>query len=209
MSTSTTTNYGWTIPNDDELVKNGAAAIRTLGQAIDTTAASSFGGGLVHIETQDFTTVASVTFSNNVFTSDYLNYKIILNVTATTADADLYYRNTLSGTPATTSYYFGRFYIDTFSSGTSGLAVENNGPKIGFSRSAAGNYQIGSELTIYRPQIASETVVTAHSTTETGATAIGHWSVGNHTTATAYDSCTLGVLSGTFSGKAVLFGVKK
>jgi hypothetical protein len=34
---ATTTNYGWTTPNDTDLVKDGAAAIRTLGSSIDTT----------------------------------------------------------------------------------------------------------------------------------------------------------------------------
>ena len=34
---ATTTNYGWTTPDDTALVKDGAAAIRTLGTAIDTT----------------------------------------------------------------------------------------------------------------------------------------------------------------------------
>lgn len=34
---ATTTNYGWTTPNDTDLVKDGASAIRTLGSAIDTT----------------------------------------------------------------------------------------------------------------------------------------------------------------------------
>lgn len=34
---ASTTNYGWTTPNDTDLVKDGAAAIRTLGSSIDTT----------------------------------------------------------------------------------------------------------------------------------------------------------------------------
>jgi hypothetical protein len=34
---ATTTNYGWTTPNDTDLVKDGAAAIRTLGSSVDTT----------------------------------------------------------------------------------------------------------------------------------------------------------------------------
>jgi hypothetical protein len=34
---ATTTNYGWTTPDDTALVKDGAAAIRTLGTSIDTT----------------------------------------------------------------------------------------------------------------------------------------------------------------------------
>jgi hypothetical protein len=34
---ATTTNYGWTTPDDTALVKDGAAAIRTLGSSIDTS----------------------------------------------------------------------------------------------------------------------------------------------------------------------------
>ena len=34
---ATTTNYGWTTPDDSALVKDGAAAIRTLGTSVDTT----------------------------------------------------------------------------------------------------------------------------------------------------------------------------
>jgi hypothetical protein len=34
---ATTTNYGWVTPDDTALVKDGAAAIRTLGSSVDTT----------------------------------------------------------------------------------------------------------------------------------------------------------------------------
>jgi hypothetical protein len=34
---ATTTNYGWTTPDDTALVKDGAAAIRTLGSSVDST----------------------------------------------------------------------------------------------------------------------------------------------------------------------------
>jgi hypothetical protein len=34
---ATTTNYSWTTPDDTDLVKDGAAAIRTLGSSADTT----------------------------------------------------------------------------------------------------------------------------------------------------------------------------
>lgn len=34
---ATTTNYGWTTPDDTALVKDGASAIRSLGSSIDTT----------------------------------------------------------------------------------------------------------------------------------------------------------------------------
>jgi len=41
---ATTTNFGWTTPNDTDLVKDGAAAIRTLGSGIDTSLVDLKGG---------------------------------------------------------------------------------------------------------------------------------------------------------------------
>jgi hypothetical protein len=41
---ATTTNFNWSTPDDTSLVKDGAAAIRTLGSSIDTTMAELKGG---------------------------------------------------------------------------------------------------------------------------------------------------------------------
>lgn len=43
---ATTTNYGWTTPNDTDLVKDGAAAIRSLGTAIDSTVFTNAGAAI-------------------------------------------------------------------------------------------------------------------------------------------------------------------
>ena len=61
---TTTTNFGWDVPTSTDLVKNGATAISTLGQDIDTTMAELKGGttGQVLSKTSntdmDFTWVA-------------------------------------------------------------------------------------------------------------------------------------------------------
>ena len=39
-----TTNFNWETPDDTDLVKDGAAAIRTLGSAIDTSLVDLKGG---------------------------------------------------------------------------------------------------------------------------------------------------------------------
>ena len=39
-----TTNFGWTTPADTDLVKDGASAIRTLGNGIDTSFVDLKGG---------------------------------------------------------------------------------------------------------------------------------------------------------------------
>jgi hypothetical protein len=43
---ATTTNYSWTTPDDTALVKDGAAAIRSLGTAIDTTVFNNAGASI-------------------------------------------------------------------------------------------------------------------------------------------------------------------
>jgi hypothetical protein len=43
---ATTTNYSWTTPDDTDLVKDGAAAIRSLGTAIDTTVFNNAGAAI-------------------------------------------------------------------------------------------------------------------------------------------------------------------
>lgn len=54
---ATTTNFGWTTPDDTDLVKNGASAIRTLGSAIDTSALSFKGQILISTTTLSGSTV--------------------------------------------------------------------------------------------------------------------------------------------------------
>ena len=41
---ATTTNFGWETPDDTDLVKDGALAMRTLGNAIDTSLVDLKGG---------------------------------------------------------------------------------------------------------------------------------------------------------------------
>jgi hypothetical protein len=43
---ASTTNYGWTTPDDTSLVKDGAAAIRTLGSSIDSTVFANASAGI-------------------------------------------------------------------------------------------------------------------------------------------------------------------
>lgn len=61
---TTTTNYGFTIPQSSDLVRNGATAIATLGQNIDDfIAGSSATGKLFYIAGFDSTSTAQTTTS--------------------------------------------------------------------------------------------------------------------------------------------------
>jgi hypothetical protein len=66
---ATTTNYGWTTPDDLDLVKDGAAAIRTLGSSIDTSFVADQGDLLLGGASDIFEPLA-IGASATVLTSD-------------------------------------------------------------------------------------------------------------------------------------------
>jgi len=86
MST-TTTNFGWTIPSDTDLVKDGASAIRTLGQGIDTSMADLEGGTTGQILTKNSgTDMDFVWADNDIRVNSPLNAPLeVINVSATAA----------------------------------------------------------------------------------------------------------------------------
>ena len=61
----TTTNFGWTTPADTDLVKDGAAAIRTLGNGIDTSLLDLKGGTTGQILSKASNTDLDYTWINN------------------------------------------------------------------------------------------------------------------------------------------------
>jgi hypothetical protein len=66
---ATTTNYSWTTPDDTDLVKDGASAIRTLGSAIDTSFAADQGDLLLG-GTSDIFEPLAIGAATTVLTSD-------------------------------------------------------------------------------------------------------------------------------------------
>ena len=76
---TTTPNYGWTVPTSTDLVKDGATAIETLGDAIDASMNTALGtkkAGMVLLNTTSFSGVSSGSVSD-VFSATYENYRII------------------------------------------------------------------------------------------------------------------------------------
>ena len=123
---ATTPTYSWPIPDDTDLVKDGAEAIRDLGNAIDTTVDGLPGAGLVHIDTQSFSAVSAVNF-DDVFSADYFNYKIIFHATLSTS-ATVFLRFRTGGSNNTTANYSTRANL------------------LGVGASSALNYQNGTSI---------------------------------------------------------------
>ena len=109
---TTTPNYGWAVPTSTDLVKDGATAIETLGDAIDASMNTALGtkkAGMVLLNTTSFSAVASQSV-NDVFSATYDNYLILTNVTTTSAaDKSVSMRLRVSGADNSTANYFERY----------------------------------------------------------------------------------------------------
>jgi hypothetical protein len=157
---ATTTNYGWTTPDNTAYVKDGASAIRTLGSSVDTSLFNITSGknvGMVLLDSRSFTGASTVTV-DNIFTSAYRNYKVVITNTSLATSGALSLQFRAGGTTtAGTAYSFATRGLLSQAS-----AADNNGNGVA---SIQCNFIITSpgvgsnDLTIYSPQLATQTFV--------------------------------------------------
>ena len=219
---TTTTNFGWDIPQSTDLVKDGATAIAALGQDIDTalvdlkggttgqaltkasgtdldfTWAAVSAGALTKIRTESFTSVSAVNV-NSVFSATYKNYLLVAEVTNSSNDNDVRLRLRSSGTDATTNYTI----LGAISAGVSVSADNSTGS---FPVIRAGGTTMGfNNANIFSPFTASYT-----GWTSTSIGAAGYWASqsGRHTANSSYDGFSLFPSSGTITGTYTLYGME-
>ena len=195
---ATTTNYGWTTPDDTDLVKNGADAIRDLGSAIDTSMNTALGtkkAGLVLLNTTSFSAVASQSI-NDVFSATYTNYAILVDYT-TSGSVISSIRMRASGTDNTTANYQ-RQLLEATATTLAGERSTNQ-------TSAAIAYQPASrvqgEIKIFKPFLAANTTWTSVMGLQSDTTSV-RWSLitGGHTVASSFTGFTIFPTSGTMTG---------
>lgn len=204
---TTTPNYGWTVPTSTDLVKDGATAIETLGDAIDASMNTALGtkkAGMVLLNTTSFSAVASQSV-NNVFSATYDNYSIVLETTAS-AGSYINFRLRVGGVDASGANYSWGF-ISTTDGGTAyqlagSGATSSNILRVGTARNTC-------TFTICNPAIARTTIYSGNHSFNDGSTvAIGGAMGGLHAVSTAYDGFTL-INSGTITGTVSVYGYNK
>ena len=205
-----TTNYSFPTPADTDLVKNGADAIRDLGDAVDTAMNTALGtkkAGLVLLNTTSFSAVSSQSF-NDVFSATYTNYKIVLNINTSSVLTNVFFRYRVSGADNSTGNYYYMFNGYSHTGGAvpftaTGATQHNLGQK-------DGGTAMNSELNIYNP-FSSTVRSNISGSMTTGNTTVfytGAWG-GAFNSATSFTGFTLIGESGTLTGTVSIYGVNK
>jgi hypothetical protein len=203
-----TTNYSFPTPADTDLVKNGADAIRDLGDAVDTAMNTALGtkkAGMVLLNTTSFSAVASQSL-NNVFSATYENYRLVLRCTSSTNQA-VNFRLRASGSDnSTTNYDYQDISADNTSLSGSRSTSQTSGL---FAMAGAGSSSTHWNITtidITNPFEALKTSSIAH----------GNYAAGPllriitniHNVATSFDGITFFV-GGTITGSISVYGYNK
>ena len=200
---STTSAYGWNIPDNTDLVKDGALAIRTLGNAIDTSMNTALGtkkAGMVLLNTTSFTGVASQSI-NDVFSATYDSYRILVQVKSDTGSPDLTLRLRVSGTDASGA----NTYLYHRDGSLTTTSIDGDFSTTSFLMgSIDDNAQYPAEAIITRPFIAAQTGFHSSGGRYQVATNV----FGFHNQTTSYTGFTL-LAANNITGTVLTYGFNK
>lgn len=157
-------------------------------------------GGLVHIHTESFSAVSSVSI-DDVFTSDYQNYRVLI-ANENSASGDRYLRLRVSGTDITSSIY-NRQNIS--GSGASANAARQGDANTWNMGNQTANQGQSVTATFFRPAEARWTAG-EYSMTRDPATPIFYVGYLSHRASTAYDGLTFYTATGTMTGTIRIYG---
>jgi hypothetical protein len=194
---ATTTNYGWTTPDDSDPFRNGASAIRTLGSSADTTLFTALGGaypGLRRIKTQTIPAGVTSQEVTGAFSTTYDAYRIVL----ASVDASAVTANLIRFGAATTNYYASQYY-DSFVATTNGIDRNNNTVNGCYIGVTAQNDDTNVAFDVVNPFLTKRTTVAGN---YFGNVYTGFFG-GTLADTTSYTSFTIAPATGTLTGGTI------
>jgi hypothetical protein len=213
-STLTTTGdiyYASSANTPARLAIGSTSQVLTVSGGVPSWAAPT-PGGLTLINTTSFSAVSSQSI-NDVFSSTYDNYKVVINADTSATNVSMSWRMRASGTDNTSSNYV---YQQGVATGSNTIAGESSqaSPVTAWPFWGSGGITSVSTWEIYSPFETQNTGMTGLSyyiDSSTGANTnhVGMYRAGATTVTTSYDGFTFFVASGTMTGKVSVYGYAK
>lgn len=164
-------------------------------------ATTSNGGALIKITAQSFSGSSAVNV-NDVFSSTYKNYKVMLNLTSSAAGINCNYRMRVSGADNTTSNYSTQVLNAT---GSSVSGSRNTGVSTGEIVDIK-NVNANQEITFFNPFATELTYVYSEGNWEAGAPIVQIRASGFNAT-TSFTGFSILPTSGTITGSLIVYGL--
>lgn len=210
---STTSAYGWNIPDNTDLVKDGALAIRTLGNAIDTSMNTALGtkkAGMVLLNTTSFSGVTSQSV-NDVFSATYRNYRIQIGIVNKNSQGFIQMRLRVSGADDTNSAY-NNYGIGFDNSGATRNNNLNGQTTWRIGEGNTGSTKASTNIDLFYPNESYTTRGLLQYMGESGSGTpydISMSSLMSFNNATVFTGFTIISSAGTITGDVSVFGVNK
>jgi hypothetical protein len=160
--------------------------------------------GLTLINTTAFSAVASQSI-NSVFTSTYRNYYLLLDITAAVTNGSIAMRMRASGSDTSADYQSNRLFHKETSVACSENSTGTDDWYTGVEARTDANDGSGFTMTLFRPQLAENTVFTSQGSFFSG-NIHGTLNVGVLANATQYDGFTL-IFPGNTTGRITTYGL--
>ena len=206
---TTTPNYGWTVPTSTDLVKDGATAIETLGDAIDASMNTALGtkkAGMVLLNTTSFSAVASQSISS-VFNATYENYKLVFNFTNATNGATRI-RLRSGSTDNTTNNYASQYEYHQTGGASSGRITDGFTSSWTTAQGGAAQRQ-NVDLFLFRPFATEMTFFSHNSMIQFAPDYYNVIGGGVQTESLSFDGFTVFTGANTITGSISVYGVNK
>lgn len=199
--TSPATGSLWVDADDD------VPAINTNNFLTISNAASTYSPisttGLVLINKISASAISAINI-NNIFTSDYQNYRVLFNGSCS-ASTDTYIRMRASGTDATANYAHAMLFTEA----ASGPNRDSNANWIQWFAGPARTGKMVMSIDMFSPREASFSGITINSYGYTSSGTTTSWmGGGTQFTNTQFDGFSLYPGSGTLTGTVLIYGYK-
>lgn len=164
--------------------------------------------GLTVLKSETSFSASSSVTVDNVFTSNYTNYRIMIRYETAGSGVELRFRLRASGTSAATNYNYNQMIFDNT---TSYAGRGSSQTSFVLSGQTNGSYKSVCYVDIFSPYVAEPTGFIAMNAPNQGAYTVPQvgQNSGNHSTATAYDGFEILTTSQNATGAYTVYGYAK
>lgn len=171
---------------------------------INMTSTTVVGAGMDRLSNTTYTTASTISV-NNIFTSSYQNYRLVIRGVTSAQTAIIRIRARIAGVDTTTSVYsYGIGYVQNGGMARLTGASSDTGADVAW----GGNQFFSSSIDILGPNLVTPTVYQGTGFCRYDAVSTALMIAGSHHTAVAMDGLTLYPISGTFTGNIRIYGYR-